>query len=110
MLSKNLHLNLNNSKSVIVACGLFLQNWYKLLNVFEQLSLYSFKSYVTITMSRFFALSACVSFISVMQLVNGDQLLNIAGLLFVSSALAASSAPAPTTVIVLLTSIYALLK
>ena len=47
-----------------------------------------------------FALSTCVLFISVNQLVNDAQFLNIACLLFLSAALAASSSPAPTTVIV----------
>ena len=50
--------------------------------------------------SKYFAFSTCVLFTSVMDLVNNEQFLNIACLLFLSAAIAAVSAPHPTTVIV----------
>ena len=90
VLSKNLDLNFNDSEFVIVACGSSLQNWYKPPDVFDKLSLYFLKLYFGITASRYFALSTCVSFILVMQLVNGPNFLNTACLLFLSATLAAS--------------------
>ena len=53
------------------------------------------------------ALSACVLLISLMQLVNGAQFLNIIPLSLSSAYLAAASSPAPAIVIVPLTKIYA---
>ena len=53
------------------------------------------------------ALSACVLLISLMQLVNGAQFLNITPLSHLSACLAAASSPAPAIVIVPLTKIYA---
>ena len=52
------------------------------------------------------ALSTCVLFISLIQLVNGAQFLNITPLSHSSACLAAASAPAPSIVIVPLTKIY----
>ena len=53
------------------------------------------------------ALSTCVLFISLMQLVKGAQFLNATPLSLSSAYLAAASAPAPLIVIVPLTRIYA---
>ena len=52
--------------------------WYghKLPDAFEQLSLYSIKLCISITTSMYLALSICVLFILLMQLVNGAQFLN----------------------------------
>ena len=70
--------------------------------------LYSIKLYVGIKLSKSFALSTCVlSFTSVMQSVNGAQLLNIVCFLNLSAALAELSASALTAVTVPLTSKYA---
>ena len=57
----------------------------------------------------FLALSICVLFISLMQLVNGVQFLNATLLSLLSACLAAASSPAPVIVIFPLTRIYALL-
>ena len=56
------------------------------------------------------ALSTCVLFISLMQLVNGVQFLNVTPLSLSSSCLAAASAPLPVIVIFPLTRIYASLQ
>ena len=53
------------------------------------------------------ALSISVLFISVLQLINGAQFLNITPLYLSSACLTAASAPAPVIVILLLTSMYA---
>ena len=53
------------------------------------------------------ALSICVLFISLMQLINGAQFLNATPLSLSSACLAAASAPSPAIVIVPLTRIYA---
>ena len=53
------------------------------------------------------ALSICVLFISLMQLIKGAQFLNITPLSHSSACLAASSASLPLIVIVPLTRIYA---
>ena len=53
------------------------------------------------------ALSTCVLFILLMQLVNGAQFLNATPLLLSSASLAASSFPPPVTVIFHLQEIYA---
>ena len=55
------------------------------------------------------ALSISVLFISLLQLTNGAQFLNIAPLFLSSACLAAASAPALVIVILPLTSMYALL-
>ena len=71
----------------------------------EYLSLYSIKLYIGITKSMSLALSISVLFISLMQSVNGAQhLIIIFFLLFETVAV-----PAFATVIVPLTSMYALL-
>ena len=53
------------------------------------------------------ALSICVLFISLMQLIKGAQFLNATPLSLSSACLAAASAPLPSIVIVPLTRIYA---
>ena len=53
------------------------------------------------------ALSICVLFISLMQLIKGTHFLNATPLSLSSASLAASSAPLPLIVIVHLTRIYA---
>ena len=53
------------------------------------------------------ALSTCVLFISLIQLVNGAQFLNTTPLSLSSACLAAALSPAPAIVIVPLTKIYA---
>ena len=53
------------------------------------------------------ALSTCVLFISLMQLVKGEQFLNATPLSLSSACLVAVSAPAPLIVIVPLTRMYA---
>ena len=53
------------------------------------------------------ALSTCVLFISLMQLVKGAQFLNATPLSLSSACLAAASAPSPVIVILPLTKIYA---
>ena len=53
------------------------------------------------------ALSICVLFISLIQLIKGAQFLNDAPLSLSSPCLAAASAPLPLIVNVLLTRIYA---
>ena len=76
--------------------------------------------YISVTKSRFFALSTCVLFILLMHLVNEAQFLNITSLFFSSDCLAAnncasvlvksgfgSSPTSPAIVIVPLTSMYA---
>ena len=63
--------------------------------------LYSIKLYIGITISTSLALSICVLFISLMQSVNGAQLLNITFLLALFGAATVVSA----TVIVPLTNI-----
>ena len=71
----------------------------------EYLSLYSIKLYIGITKSMSLALSISVLFVSLMQSVNGAQhLIIIFFLLFGTVAV-----PAFATVIVPLTSMYALL-
>ena len=55
----------------------------------------------------YLALSTCVLFISLMQLVKGAQFLNATPLSPSSSCLAAASAPSPVIVILALTKIYA---
>ena len=60
-----------------------------------------------ITISVSFALSTCVLFISLMQLVNGTQFLNAKPLSLSSAFLAAASAPSPVIVIFPLRKIYA---
>ena len=61
-----------------------------------------------ITISRSLLLSTCVLFISLMQLINGQQFLNIT-LLFLSDAIVAAPTPCPTTVIASPPNMYALL-
>ena len=82
----------------------FLQYCHKLPDVFEKLLLYSIKLNISITMSISSALSTCILFISLMQFVNGAQLLNITFLLLLFGA---AAVPVLLTVIVPLTSIYA---
>ena len=53
------------------------------------------------------ALSICVLLISLMQLLNGAQVLNATPLSFSSACLAAASAPPPVVVIFPSTRIYA---
>ena len=60
-----------------------------------------------ITISKSFALSTCVLFISHMQLVNGAQFLNTTPLSLSSACLAAASAHLPVVAIFSLTKIYA---
>ena len=105
VLSKNFDLNLNDSDSVITLSGSSLKNWDRLSDVFEWQSLYSIKLYISMTTSKFFALSACVLFISLMQSGNSEKSLKTASLLFLSE-----SSPALTTIIVPPTSIYASLQ
>ena len=71
---------------------------------------YSIKLYIDITISISFALSICVLFISLMQLVNGAQFLNATPLSLSSACLAGATAPGPAIVIVPLTRIYASLN
>ena len=52
------------------------------------------------------ALSTCVLFISLMQIVNGAKFLNATRLSLSSACLAAASAPSPAIVIVPLTRTY----
>ena len=52
-----------------------------------------------ITISISFALSTCVLFTSLMQLVNGAQFLNATPLSLSSARVAAASAPVPVIVI-----------
>ena len=66
------------------------------------MSLYHIKSYNGITISICLALSNPALFISLLQLINGEQFLNI-----VSDYLAAASSAAPVSVIFPLTSMYA---
>ena len=53
------------------------------------------------------ALSTCVLFVSLIQLVKGAQFLNITPFFYSSACLAAASSPAPVIVIVPSTKIYA---
>ena len=53
------------------------------------------------------ALSTCVLFISLMQLIKGAQFLNATPLSLSSACLAAAPAPAPVIVILPLTRLYA---
>ena len=53
------------------------------------------------------ALSICLLLISLIQLINGAQFLNITPLFLSSACLAAASFPAPAIVIFPLTRIYA---
>ena len=62
-----------------------------------------------ITISISLALCISVLFISLLQLINGAQLLNITPFVLSSACLATTSAPGPVIVIVPLTSKYALL-
>ena len=102
VLSKNLYLSVNDSES--------LQNWHRLLDVFEKLSFCSIKLYISITTSRYVALSNCVLFISPIQLVKGAKFLSTTCLSFLPVWFAALVAPTPTTVMFpLITSIHALL-
>ena len=57
-------------------------------------------------MSISFALSICVLFISLMQLINGAQFLNATPLSLPSACLAAASSPAPVIVIIPQTNAY----
>ena len=68
---------------------------------------YSIKLYTGITISISLALSISVLFISLLQLINRAQFLNITPLFISFACLAAASAPAPVIAILLLTSIYA---
>ena len=65
------------------------------------------KLYIGIITSISLALSISVLFISLLQLVNGAQFLNITPLFFPSSHLAAGATPAPVIVILPLTSMFA---
>ena len=65
------------------------------------------KLYLSITTSRSVAFSTCVLFISLIQSVNSAQFLNNTCLSFLSAYLAVVVALATTTIILLLTSIYA---
>ena len=56
---------------LLFTAGLSLQYYHKLPDVFEELSLYSIKLYIGITISISLASSICILFISFMQLVNG---------------------------------------
>ena len=67
---------------------------------------YSINLYIGITISISLALSISVLFISLLQVINGGQLLNIFPLFFSSACLAAASSPAPVSFILLVTSIY----
>ena len=71
----------------------------------EYLSLYSIKLYIGITKSMSLALSISALFISLMQSVNGTQHLIIIFFLLLGTV----AVPAFATVIVPLTSMYALL-
>ena len=55
--------------------GSSLEDCHKLPDVFEWLLLYSIKLYTGITTSMPMTLSTCISFILLMQLVNGAKLL-----------------------------------
>ena len=79
----------------MATAGSSLHYCHKIPDVFEQLSPYSIKMYIGITI--------CVVLILLMQLVNGAQFLNITFLLALFGAAAVSCA----TVIVPLVSIYA---
>ena len=65
------------------------------------------KLYIGIITSISLALSISVLFISLLQLVNGGQFLNITPLFLSSDCLAEASSPAPVISIVPLTIIYA---
>ena len=69
--------------------------------------LYPIKLYIGITISKSLALSFSVLFISLSQLVNEAQFLNITPLFLSSACLSAALAPAPVIVIVPLRSMYA---
>ena len=71
------------------------------------MSLYHIKSYNGITISICLALSNPALFISLLQLINREQFLNIAPLFLSSAYLAAASSAAPVSVIFPLTSMYA---
>ena len=82
-----------------------LQYCHKLPDVLKRSSLYSIKLYIGITISIYSALSACVLFILLIQLVNGAPFLNINFLfLFVG---AAAAVVVLSTFVFPLTSIYA---
>ena len=66
---------------------------------------YCYKLYIGITISISLALSTCVLFISLMQLKNGAQFLNITFLLVLFAA--APTSDVSSTVIVPLISMYA---
>ena len=70
------------------------------------MSLYHIKSYNGITISICLALSNPALFISLLQLINGKQFLNIAAWFLLSAYLAAASSAAPVSVIFSLTSMY----
>ena len=72
-----------------------------------KLNLYSIKFYIGITISIFWALSTCVLFVSLMQLVNGAQFSNTYLLVLFA---AASSAAMFRTAIVPLKCMYASLQ
>ena len=61
---------------------------------------------MSITASRSFGLSIYVLFISLIQLVNGAQFLNITSLSLSSACLAPALSPTPLIVILSLTSMY----
>ena len=72
-----LSLDLNDSEFFkAVLSRLSLKNFHKLPDVCEKLWIYSIKLYIGITTSRSLALSTRALFISPMQSVNGEQLLN----------------------------------
>ena len=77
-----------------------LYNTAKLPDVFAQLSLYSIKLYISITMSISLQLSLWELLISLIQIVNGVQFLNVTPLSLSSACL---GAPAPVIVIFPLT-------
>ena len=80
LLFKNLDLNLNYSdstKAALLNDGSSLQKLYKLLDVFEKISLCFIKLYISITTSRSLKLSTCGLHILFIRSVNGAQFSNI---------------------------------
>ena len=69
--------------------GSSLEDCHKLPDVFEWLLLYSIKLYIGITTSMPMALSTCITFILLMQLVNGAKIISFLLVLFAYEGTAA---------------------
>ena len=84
--------------NIAINFKIFLNNYHYI---------HSIKLYIIITILMFLVLSISILFMSLLQLINGGQFLNITPAFLSSACLAAASSPMPVIAILPLISMYA---